>query len=129
MSRTVEIIIGVLAVLSYLVAPLTLVWGWVRWTRQSKQRNVLAILSLLGFSLASGSALLAGGAIAYAQLIRGFGFYDPQLMRIMGIGIVLSLGGLVFGLSGIWKENPLSWHAPVLSVSSLAFWLLEAAMQ
>jgi hypothetical protein len=64
----------------------------------------------------------------YAR-VHGFRFYDPMLLRIMGIGSLLSVGGFVFGLSGIWKANPVRWHAPVSAVATLAFCLLAASME
>jgi hypothetical protein len=32
-------------------------------------------------------------------------------------------------LSGIWRDNPLRWYAPVSAIATMAFWLLQAAMQ
>jgi hypothetical protein len=86
------IISGTLAALGYVLAPIMLVWGWARWTQRSKPRTVPSILSLLGFVLASTSALLAVSAIAYAQ-IHAFPYYDPKLMKIMATGVLLSLAG------------------------------------
>ncbi len=56
MSTSVEIIVGILAIVGYLLAPVVLVWGWVRWIQQPKLRTISAVLSLLGFILASASA-------------------------------------------------------------------------
>ncbi len=128
MSTSVQIVVGMLAVLGYMVAPATLIWGWARWAQQPRLRTIPSTLSLLGFILASASALLAVSAMIYAR-IHGFRFYDPMLLRIMGIGSLLSVGGFVFGLSGIWKANPVRWHAPVSAVATLAFWLLAATME
>ncbi len=128
MSTSVQIVVGMLAVLGYMVAPAILIWGWARWAQQPRLRTIPSTLSLLGFILASASALLAVSAMIYAR-IHGFRFYDPMLLRIMGIGSLLSVGGFVFGLSGIWKANPVRWHAPVSAVATLAFWLLAATME
>ncbi|MFZ0561850.1 MAG: hypothetical protein WAM43_09575 [Terriglobales bacterium] len=128
MSTSVEIIVGILAIVGYLLAPVVLVWGWVRWIQQPKLRTISAVLSLLGFILASASALLAVSAAGYAQIHR-FGFYDPSLMKIMAIGFLLSVGGFLFGVAGVWKSSSLRWHAPVSAVATLAFWLLAASME
>jgi len=62
-------------------------------------------VALLGFILASASALLAVSAMAYSLMRGGFPFYDPLLMRIFGVGGLLSLGGLVFGVGGAWRAK------------------------
>jgi len=59
----------------------------------------------------------------------GFRYYDPPLMKIYGIGILLSLSGLLAGLGGVWKKNPLRWHAPVLSLGMLLLWVLWASSE
>jgi len=128
MSTSVQIIVGTLAVLGYVLAPVLLIWGWARWAQRPKSRTLSSILSLLGFILASASALLALSAIVYAR-IHGFRFYDPLLLKIMGVGFVFSFCSLVFGLSGIWKASSLRWHTPVSAVAMIAFWLLAASME
>jgi hypothetical protein len=83
----------------------------------------------MGFVLASASALVAVASIIYAQSIHGFTFYDPRLMRIFRWGFVLSLGGIVFGISGIFRPNSLRWHAPLCALGTLAFWVGVAESQ
>ena len=113
-------------VAGYVLSPVILAWGWVRWCRKPKLRTVPAILSLLGFIFASASALLAVSAGASSLKRGGFPYYDPLLMRIFGIGGLLSLGGLIVGVGGIWRASPLRWHAPVSAVTTLAFWIASA---
>jgi hypothetical protein len=126
MSTSVQVMIGLLVVLGYLLAPIMLIWGWARWVRQPKQRSVPATLSLLGFILATSSALLALSAAPYSLVMGGFSYYDPLLMRIFGIGALLSLGGLALGISGIGRTSSLRWHAPVSAVATVAFWVVAA---
>jgi hypothetical protein len=125
MSASVQVIFGILFVLGYLVSPVTLVWGWPRWMLGPNKGNVASILSLLGFVLSTASALLAISSIIYAQFHR-FPFYDPLLLRIFRTGVLLSLGGLVLGLAGVWRTNSLRWHAPMAGIGTLAFWILAA---
>jgi hypothetical protein len=124
MSLGVEAIFVALAILAYLVSPVMLVWGWVRWAGRPRLLNVASVLSFSGFFLANASALLAVSTIIYAFFIHGFAFYDPRLMRIFRRGILLSLGGLMFGIGGVWRRNSLRWHAPVCALGTLAFWVL-----
>jgi hypothetical protein len=72
----------ILFVAGYVLSPVMLTWGWVRWFRQPKLQTVTAILSLLGFILASASALLAVSAMVYSLMRGGFPYYDPLLMKI-----------------------------------------------
>jgi hypothetical protein len=113
--------------LAYLVAPVTLVWGWMKWFGQPKLRTVTSILALCGFVLASASALLAVSTIACALVVGGFRYYDPALMRIFGIGALLSLAASVSGFGGIWKASSLRWHSPVAGLATLAFWVVSMA--
>jgi hypothetical protein len=103
-----------------------LIWGWARWINHPKLRTVPSILSLTGFVLAMASALLAVSSIAYAQVIHGFRFYDPLLMRLFRWGILLSLGAIMFGVGGVWRPSSLRWHAPVAAIGTLAFWAMAA---
>jgi hypothetical protein len=114
-----------LLVLSYLIAPFTLIFGWMRWTQQPKRRTVSSMSSLFGFVLATGSAALAVSISGYAQ-VHHFRFYDPFLMRTMKRGALLSLAGLVCSLGGVWRKNSLRWLSPASAVGTLAFWVLAA---
>jgi hypothetical protein len=95
---------------------------------EPKQRTLTSILSLIGFLLASASALLALSAIIcaqiiYAQVIHGFRYQDPWLPRLFRAGGLISIAGIVFGLSGVWRKNSLRWQSPVAALGALAFWL------
>lgn len=103
-----------------------LLWGWVRWFSRTQPRAVLAILSLIGFTLATASGLLAVSSVLYAHAIGGFPFYDPRLLRIYRWGGLLSLSGLVFGIAGVWRPGPLRWLAPVCSFGTALFWFVSA---
>lgn len=118
-----QIFCVVLAVLGWIVGPVTLIWGWIRWARQPKSWTITSILSLLGFSLASASALVAVASIIYANSIRAFAFYDPLLMKILGVGTLLALEGIVIGMGGVWRPSALRWHSLISAFEMLAFWL------
>ncbi len=126
MSISVQIMVGFLVVIGYLVAPVALIWGWTRWTRQPKQRTAPAIFSLIGFVFATASAVVAVLSVAYAQ-VHHFPYYDPLLLRIFRWGVSLSLAGILFGIGGVWRPGPLRWHAPICGLGMLAFWFLAAS--
>jgi len=121
-----SVISGVLIFLGYLVAPVVLVWGWAWWGVQPKLKTVPSILSLIGFILATASALLAVSSVVYAQ-IHGFRYYDPLLLRIFRWGLLLSLAGILFGVAGVWRKNSLRWHTPACALGTLAFWIVAAS--
>jgi hypothetical protein len=118
-----EIRILLFFALSYLVAPIFLIWGWSHWAQQPKARTVPAIFSLTGFVLATVSALLAIWTVIYAQA-RHLPFYDPSLLTLFRTGALLSLSGMVFGLCGIARKSSLRWHAPTTAMATLAFWVV-----
>jgi hypothetical protein len=126
MSTSVQVVFIILIALGYFAAPVMLIWGWVRWVRRPKLKTVPSILSLIGFSLATASALLAVSSAGYAQTIHGFRFYDPRLLRIIRWGCLLSIVGIFFGVSGAWRPSSLRWHAPACALGTLAFWIIVA---
>jgi hypothetical protein len=130
MRRTSDLASAIALVGAFYVAlPALLIWGWVRWVKRSKSRTLCPILSLAGFSLASLSAVLAISAITYALFVRPFPFYDPSLVKIYGVGGLLSLGGFVFAVGGLWRPSPLRWHAPACAIGMLLFWFAMAASE
>ncbi|MGD0801219.1 MAG: hypothetical protein ABR906_07890, partial [Terracidiphilus sp.] len=74
--------------------PFALIWGWLRWWKQTDKRNLFSILSLIGFAFATASALLGVSTAIYAKLIGGFPFYDPTLLRIYRYGALISSLGI-----------------------------------
>src|SRR6266481_1287199 len=123
-----ESIIFVLGISMYIAMPVVLVWGWVRWTKRTQPRTLCSKLSLIGFSLSTVSGLLAILTFFYAITI-GFRFYDPPLLRIYRWGLLLSLIGFLFAISGVWRANPLRWHAPAGAVGMFLFWLVAASFE
>jgi len=98
MHKAVEsVLLFLFAVGVYVGLPVLIAWGWVRWFRRIQPRTLPVILSLIGFTLATASGLLAVSSVVYAHAIGGFPFYDPRLLRIYRWGGLLSLSGLVFG--------------------------------
>jgi len=126
MSATVGVLFGIMIVLGSLASPMFLIWGWTRWIRLPKVRTIPAILSLVGFMFATASALVAISTIVYAQ-IHHFPYYDPLLLKIFRWGFLLSLGGVTFGISGLWRSNPLRWLALVAGFCTLLFWIMAAS--
>jgi hypothetical protein len=114
------------AMVFYFAMPAGFVWGWVKWATRKQTLAVAAFLSLVGFTFATASALLAASSVLYAQAMGGFAFYDPLLITIFRWGVLLSLSGTLFGLMGIWRPGPLRWFAPTCSIGILLFWLAAA---
>lgn len=127
MIKAIESALLVLFALGvYVGLPALMVWGWVRWFRRRQLRTLPAILSLIGFTLATASGLLGVSSVLYAHTIGGFPFYDPRLLRIYRWGGLLSLSGIVFGVAGVWRPGPVRWLAPVCSLGTALFWFASA---
>jgi hypothetical protein len=65
----------------------------------------------------------------YARAGGGFLFYDPSLVRIYRLGVILSLAAMAFAIVGLWRPSPLRWHAPLCAVGTLVFWLAAAGSE
>ena len=124
--RIFEFVFEALSIYFVVMTPLVMVWGWIRWARREKRWTVLSVLSLGGFVLATGSALLAVALSVYGHLIGGFDFYDPRLMRFYGWGLLTSLLALVLALTGVWRKNTLRWHALLCGFGTLVHWFALA---
>ena len=117
--------------LGYLIAPIMLVWGWVRWIKQRPRMwKIGSALSFVGFLLATASALFALWIIVFGA---GGGFvtkgpnYAPDyafFYRWVRWGALLSAAGIAFAIGGVWRPNSLRWQALTSTIGSLAFWLL-----
>ena len=77
--------VGLLFALAYLVPPIVLVWGWFRWLRVPLKRTAPAVLSLIGFLLATLSALLAVTTIAY-DTNSPFSLFRPAAASDISVG-------------------------------------------
>lgn len=110
----------------YIFLPVAIVWGWVRWWRVAYRRTLFSLISLVGFTLATASGLLAISTVVYADAIGGFPFYDPLLMQIYQWGAWLSLSGMAFALIGVWRPGPLRWLAPISALGTFLYWLAAA---
>jgi len=127
MYKAAESIVLILYVIGICIAlPAGMIWGWVLWARRTQPRSLSSVLSLVGFTLATASGLLAISSLLYAHAIGGFPFYDPLLLTIYRWGGLLSLAGIVFAISGAWRPSPLRWHAPACAVGMLIFWFIAA---
>jgi hypothetical protein len=81
---------------------------------------------LIGFSLATASALLAISSVIYSKMIGGYPYYDPRLLKIYACGLLLSLAGILFAIGGVWRAGPVRWHAPACGLAMLFFWAMLA---
>jgi hypothetical protein len=128
MAASVKVVLLVLVALGYVVSPVFLIWGWMRFAKNEKPHGVLPVVTFIGFALATASASLGAVAVAYAQ-VHAFRYYDPILMRIFRAGFLLSTGASVLAISGVWRPSALRWHSLVCGVATAAFWLAAAAME
>ncbi len=128
MSASDQVFFAILTGLGWIVAPTMLIWGWIRWIHRPKQRTFSSNFSLIGFLLATTSALLAISLLGYGMMYR-LDFYAPWPLRIFRTAVSLSLAGIVFGIGGVWRPNSLRWHSPVFALGTLAFWIALDALQ
>jgi hypothetical protein len=117
-------ILWIIAIATVLVVPALIIWGWVRWSRNSAGRTVSSTLSFVGFSFSTASAMLALLAHLYARFIRSFPSYDPALSRIYVCGCLLSSVGILFAVGGTGRRGPVRLLSPACAFLTLLFWLL-----
>lgn len=122
-------ILWFIAIGTVVVVPVLIIWGWVRWLKDNSPRTISLILSLLGFSFATASALLVLFTHLYGRFIRGFPSYDPTLMRIYACGCLLSSAAIALAIGGSGRRGPVRWLAPVCAFGTLLFWLIAISSE
>jgi hypothetical protein len=116
-----EIVLVIFVIAVYVALPAGIIAGWIRWLRRRAPETRFSFLSLLAFGLATCSGLLALISLIYAHAIGGFPYYDPRLLRFYRWGSILADVGLVLGIIGCWRRNPLRWYAPSVLWACLSF--------
>ena len=106
----------------YALSPGVLVCGWIEYARAAKDWTAWLVFSLIAQVLASISSLLAVIFLLHASNVKGIWIFDP-LASSLGIGVLTSLGAVVFAFCGVWKRNPLRWAALIGSLIGFPFWL------
>ena len=124
--RIFEFAFEAVDIFSFVMTPLVTVWGWVRLARRKKRWTILAVLSLVGFAFAATSTLLAVASSIYWHLVGGLPYYDSRLLRTYSCGALLSASALILSISGLWRQNPVRWHALFCSVGTLVYWFAVA---
>jgi hypothetical protein len=114
---------------SYVLTPLLVIWSWIVFIRRSHLRDKRSWFSLAALVLTTSSGLLAIGTLFYARVAGGFAYYDPSLLRIFKIGLLLSLAALIGGLIGVAFRSPLRWQAAVAAFGMVIFWFLSASAE
>jgi hypothetical protein len=114
---------------SYVAVPVLIVWGWIRYSSERDKLKAFSLISFAGFALATTSGLLVVGTSIFAQMIGGFVHYDQRLKWVFRLGILFTVASIVPSLIGIWRKNPLRWHAPACSIGMAVIWLYLLAAE
>ena len=117
-----------LAEIILLSFPLVMAWGWVRWVKRKTPMTLFSAFSFFGFVLATASELLAISTATYAS-VTSSSFYDPTLLKIYAVGMLLSLVGLILSIVGAFKANSLRYLAPGCALGTFFFWFMAAATE
>jgi hypothetical protein len=108
-------------VLAYIVAPVSLIWGWARWIKEPKSWSFPSLISFVAFVIASASS-----ALGLVTIIVGmWGVFEERydgFYRVVDFGTIISLLGNFVAIGGIWRRSPLRWHALASAAASLGFW-------
>jgi hypothetical protein len=95
--------------------------GWrLRYIRMSKSPTSLA--PVLGFALASASAMLALWMISYGFATGGFTLHNPLFLTGFRTGIILSIGATLFAVIAFTQKHRLRWLILPFAVAGLIFW-------
>jgi hypothetical protein len=98
------------------------VWGWVRWFKHPEVGGILPFASLLSLALDTLSVLIVIGGFVRSLINPVMLYFDPVLQRMVGLGLLTSLLALFCAVCGVWRKNPVRWHALSLSVLTLVLW-------
>jgi len=120
MTGAAKIAYGILWITIWVSLPSGIIWSWVRWARAKKPRTIFSILSVIGLTLATAAALLALLPVVYERSFV-FGFAQSFAPDI-------ALSGVVFGLCGALRPNPLRWHGLGCATAMLLVWFVSLVL-
>jgi hypothetical protein len=87
------------------------------------QKSPSSIAALIGFALASASALLAIWLRSYAYAVGGLAHQDPLLLEGLRTGIALSSAGCIFAIAGLRPPSRERWLGFAWALLGLLFWV------
>ncbi len=79
-------------------------------------------MSAAGLALASLSVLIGIGSFIRSLFNPVLLYFDPLLQSFVGIGLLASFLALLFSIIGVWRPNPVRWHALAVSAVILFLW-------
>ncbi|HEY0701992.1 MAG TPA: hypothetical protein VGD60_04415 [Candidatus Acidoferrales bacterium] len=88
-------------------------------------KSPTALAPVLGFALASASALLALWMIAFGYATGG-SRHDPLFLTAFRTGIILSVGATVFALIAFNLKHHLRWLILLWALAGVCFWAVFA---
>ncbi len=94
--------------------------------RRQTQFGWRAPAELAAWVIGSSSAILFVSTAIYAQVIGGFQYYDPDLLRIYRYGCLSALLGIALGLAG---RGRVRLAVTALSGTMLILWLVLATSE
>jgi hypothetical protein len=110
--------------MAFVLAPASIVWGWVAFFRGSKGWTLLPILSLGAFALGNISCIEAIVFSLRARALHVFWFVDRLENVIAGTGALACLLAIVLALCCVWKPTTLRWPALIAAFGVLPFWVV-----
>lgn len=106
----------------WVVLPVVIIWGWLRWWRSAARDNVFARASSVGFALTTLCWLIWISLLLYVRMSGGLSLatqWNVQFYR--GIGL-LAFCGFLLGIIGAYRPNRLRWYTPAASLGMLLYW-------
>jgi hypothetical protein len=81
-----------------------------------------SLAPVLGFALASASALLALWLLSYGFATGGFSLHNPLFSAGFRTGVILSVGATLFAVIAFTLKHRRRWPLLLWSAAGLIFW-------
>ena len=89
-------------------------------------KSPTSLAPVLGFALASASAMLALWLGSYGFATGGFTLHNPLSLAGFRTGIILSVGATLFAIIAFTQKHRLRWLILLWSAAGLLFWCVFA---
>lgn len=109
--------------MAFVLAPASILWGWVAYFRDSKRWTLLPMLSLGAFVLGNISCIDAIVFSLRARALHVFWFVDRPENFIAGTGALACDLAVVLALCCVWRPTTLRWPALITALALFPFWL------
>lgn len=120
---------GLIFLLTFVVWPIAVAFGWVRVIQTGWPKALLPRLSFVAHVIATISLVTAIILLVLLHASNNFDDSSPIAMTMFLWLFRGSIAALVLGIAGAFRSGPLRWFAPLAAFTSILPWFIELSIK